>query len=125
MTRCDRLFRFFGGEDSTKRQTAMTEYAAYTAGAEAHGAGGRAICKRFSANARPAALPFRRIVPSYHGTGKVEDASSRFVCVRLVGARARQRAGDFNYFGHHTPLPTAVKHSVLPAEKMLKNHKWP
>ena len=57
-----------------------------------HGAGGRAVCKRFSANARPAALPVCRIVLSYHGAGKVGDAVSRFVCVCAWSAPARVSA---------------------------------
>ena len=79
---------------SHKRLIARAECAADTAGAKAHGGEGRAVCKRFSANARPAALPVCRIVLSYHGAVRDRDRGSRFVCVRLVGARARQRAGD-------------------------------
>ena len=76
-----------------KRPIAKAEYAAYTTGAKAHGGEGRAVCKRFSANARPAALLVFRIALSYHGAERAESGQSVCLCVRLVGARGAKRRG--------------------------------
>ena len=78
---------------SHKRPIARAKYAAYTAGVKAHGGEGRAVCKRFSANARPAALPVCRIALSYHGAERTESGQSVCLCVRLVGARGAKRRG--------------------------------
>ena len=76
---------------SHKRPIARAEYAAYTAGAQAHGGEGRAVCKRFSANARPAALQICRIALSYHGAEQPESlAVGLFVCA--LGRRPRREA---------------------------------
>lgn len=76
---------------SHKRPIARAEHAAYTAGAKAHGGEGRAICKRFSANARPAALQVCRIMPSYHGVERPEiRAVGLSVCA--LGRRPRREA---------------------------------
>ena len=76
---------------SHKRPIARAEYAADTAGAKAHGGEGRAVCKRFSANARPAALQVCRIMPSYHGVERPGIwAVGLFVCA--LGRRPRREA---------------------------------